>query len=54
MNAFVTIDLSVAPEPKHVAQIEAAARALTSDLSSVQVTYPPGAPKQICARSRRC
>ena len=50
MNAFVTIDLSVVPEPKHVAQIEAAARALTSDLSSVQVTYPPEAPKRIRAR----
>ena len=50
MNVFVTIDLSVAPQEKHVAQMQSAARALTDDTSSVEVTCPPASPKQICAR----
>ena len=50
MNAFVTIDLSMEPQPKHIAQMKSAARALTDDLRSVQVTCPSDTPKRICAR----
>ena len=49
MNAFVTIDLSVAPQPKHIAQMKSAAQALTDDLRSVRITCPPETPKRICA-----
>jgi hypothetical protein len=50
MNAFVTIDLSVEPQPKHVAQMKSAAMALTDDSGSVEVTCPPESPKKIRAR----
>ncbi|MBX3732959.1 MAG: hypothetical protein KF791_10235 [Verrucomicrobiae bacterium] len=50
MNAFVTIDLSVVAQPKHVAQMESAARALTNDPGSVQVTCPPESPKRVWAK----
>jgi hypothetical protein len=49
MNAFVTIDLSVVPQPKHIAQMESAAQALTDDPRGVRVTCPPDKPNQICA-----
>ncbi|MBM3835796.1 MAG: hypothetical protein FJ403_21505 [Verrucomicrobia bacterium] len=50
MNAFVTIDLSVEPQPKHVAQMKSAAMALTDDPISVEVACPPESPKKIRAR----
>ena len=50
MEVSVTIDLSVVPQAKHVEQMRSAARSLTNDRSSVQVTCPPTAPRQICAR----
>jgi len=50
MNVFVTIDLSVAPQPKHIAQMQVAARALTDDKDSVEVTCPLESPKRIQAR----
>jgi hypothetical protein len=50
MNVSVTIDLSVAPEEKHVAQMRSAALSLTDDPDSVQVSCPPSSPKQICVQ----
>ena len=49
MEVSVTIDLSVVPQPRHVEQMLSAARSLTDDPSSVRVTCPPSAPKEICA-----
>ena len=49
MEVSVTIDLSVDPQSKHVEQMQSAARSLTDNLSSVRVTCPPAAPKEICA-----
>ena len=50
MNVFVTIDLTVPPQKKHVAQMQSAARSLTNHLGSVQVTCPTESPKKICVR----
>jgi hypothetical protein len=50
MDVSVTIDLSVAPDEKHIAQMRLTARSLTDDPSSVQVSCPPSSPKQICAQ----
>src|SRR5436309_5714386 len=50
MEVSVTIDLSVAPEKKHVAQMRSAAVSLTDDPDSIQVSCPPASPKQICAQ----
>jgi len=49
MNASVKIELSVAPEEKHFAQMRDAAEALTDNPESVQVTHSPESPKKICA-----
>jgi hypothetical protein len=49
MEVSVTIDLSVAPQEKHVAAVRSAARSLTDDPENVQVTCPPTTPKKICA-----
>jgi hypothetical protein len=49
MEVSVTIDLSVAPQEKHVAAMRSAARSLTDDPESVRVTCPPAAPKKVCA-----
>src|SRR5438445_268616 len=50
MQVFVTIDLSITPQQRHVEQMRSAARSLTDDLDSVQVTCPSDSPKQIKAR----
>jgi len=50
MEVSVTIDLSVAPEERHVAQMRASAVSLTDDPKSVQMRCPPTYPKQICAQ----
>ncbi|MCX6928429.1 MAG: hypothetical protein NT154_35260 [Verrucomicrobia bacterium] len=50
MEVSVTIDLSVAPSEKHVAQMRSAADSLTDDPNSVQVICPPTSPKQIHAQ----
>ena len=49
MMLSVTIDLSVAPQDKHMEQMKAAALALTNDSSSVRVICPRELPKRICA-----
>jgi hypothetical protein len=50
MKVSVTIDLSVAAQEKHVAQMRSAACFLTDDPGSVQVSCPPGSPKKIRAQ----
>jgi len=50
MEVSVTIDLSVVPGEKHVAQMRSAADALTDDPKSVQVNCPKPSPKQLCAQ----
>ncbi len=49
MEVSITIDLSVAPQEKHVAAMRSAARSLTDDPESVRVTCPPDTSKKICA-----
>jgi hypothetical protein len=50
VEVSVTIDLSVAPQEKHIVAMRSAARLLTDDLESVQVICPPAEPKKIRAR----
>ena len=50
MEVSVTVDFSVVPQEKHVAQMESAARSVTDDPDSVRVSCPSDSPKRICAR----
>lgn len=50
MQVSVTIDLSVIPVEKHAKQMLSAARCLTNDPASVEVTPAPDGRKQIQAR----
>jgi hypothetical protein len=49
MEVSVTVDLSVAPQEKHIAAMQSAARSLTDNLKSVRVTCSPTALKKIRA-----
>ena len=49
MEVSITIDLSVAPQEKHVVAMRSAARSLADDPQGVRVTCPPDTPKKICA-----
>ncbi len=50
MEVSVTIELSVAPQEKHIAAMSSAARSLTDDPESVRVICPPAEPKKIRAQ----
>jgi hypothetical protein len=50
MQVSVTVDLSVAPQERHLEQMRSAARSLTDDPASVQVSFASTSPKQVCAR----
>ena len=50
MDVSVTVDLSVEPQEKHVAQMRSAALSVTDNPDSVHVTCSSNSPKQICAR----
>ena len=49
MDVQVQVDISVAPEEKHLAEMRSAANSLTDDRHSVRVSVPSDKPKSMIA-----